>query len=83
MSVEKQSKTMLQAISEMPSDAQMIEQGSLPSGCLLHLETALTYARKAKAECCDGGNHDAANDWMAVVIEHLEEIQKKVRKAQG
>lgn len=72
---------MLDAISAMPSNKEMIEQGLLPGGCLLHLETALTYARKAKLECCDGGNHEVANDWMAVVVEHLEEIKKKVEAA--
>lgn len=77
MSVEKQSKTMLQVISEMPSDAQMIEQGSLPSGCLLHLETALTYARM----CKNAEFVETAWAHIEVVIEHLEEIQKKVRKA--
>lgn len=77
MNAEKQSKTMLQAISEMPSDAEMIERGSLPSGCLLHLETALTYARKA----VNTEDPVEAGDAMKVVLEQLEEIQKKVRKA--
>lgn len=81
MSANEQSRTMLDAILAEPSDKEKIAQGSLPGGCLLHLETALTYARKAKLECRDGGNHEVANDWMAVVVEHLEEIQKKVRKA--
>lgn len=81
MNAKLQSKSMLEGILETPSDKQMIEQGLLPESCLLHLETALTYARKAKLECRDGGNHEVANDWMAVVVEHLEEIKEKIRKA--
>ncbi len=74
MSVEKQSKTMLQAISEMPSDAEMIAQGSLPGGCLLHLETASTYTNIAlKAQSLE----DCLKA-VRVVREQVDEIKQKV-----
>lgn len=52
----------------------MIEQGQLPHGSLLHLETALTYARMA----AKSGTSEQKDDFLKVVIEHLEEIKKKV-----
>ena len=47
----------------------MIERGLLPESCELHLETALFYARKGEEGAID------------VVIEHLEEIKAKIKKA--
>lgn len=56
------------------------KEDQLPRGSLWHLETALTYARKVKLECADGGNLEVARDWCGVVIEQLEEIKKKGEK---
>ena len=77
MNAEKPSKTMLDAILAEPSDKEKIAQGSLPGGCLLHLETALTYARKAVRT----DDPVEADDAMKVVLEHLEEIKRKVDAA--
>lgn len=77
MSAKKQSKTMLEAILSEPSNAEMVRLGQLPSGCLLHLETALTYARIAVNTDCPVEADDAAR----VVLEHLEEIKKKIQAA--
>ncbi len=71
---ESKPKSMLEAISETPSNAETLRQGLLPESCEFHLETALTYARKA-------GTGDA--DALSVVIEHLEEIKEKIKKARG
>lgn len=74
MSAKPESKTMLDRISSLPSNKEMIEQGQLPHGSLLHLETALTYARMA----AKSGTTEQKDDFLKVVIEHLEEIKKKV-----
>lgn len=51
----------------------------LPESCALHLETALTYARKAyKLNSGKDGDFIGANEALSVVLEHLEEIKKKV-----
>lgn len=70
----KQSKSMLEDILEMPSEAEMIAQGLLPESCQFHLETALTYARMAARS----GTTEQKDDFLKVVIEHLGEIKKKV-----
>ena len=69
----KQSKSMLEDILGMPSEAEMIAQGLLPESCQFHLETALTYARMAAKS-----GTEQKDDFLKVVIEHLEEIKKKV-----
>lgn len=83
MSKEKpRSKSMLEDILERPSDQEMIAQGLLPESCAFHLETALTYARKARKSATDkDGDFFATADFLNVVIEHLEEIKKKVEAA--
>lgn len=77
MSERIKSQTMLERILATPSAKEMIERGLLPESCELHLETALTYARKVK------GAKDSfeASANLDVVIEHLEEIKKKVEAA--
>lgn len=77
MSANEQSKTMLQAISEMPSDKEKIAQGSLPGGCLFHLETASKYTDNA----LNAESLDDCLDALRVVREQLDEIKEKVRKA--
>lgn len=72
MSEQAKSQTMLERILATPSAKELIEQGLLPGSCELHLETALTYARKAAK------GEEGAID---VVIEHLEEIKAKIKKA--
>lgn len=69
-----QPKNMLEDILQRPSPAEMIEQGLLPENCLFHLETALTFARRASmAETLEG-----AQECLTTVVEQLEEIKKKV-----
>ena len=70
---------MLDAILAEPSDKEKIAQGSLPGGCLLHLETALTYARMAHKE----RSNSKTEEFIGVVIEHLEEIKEKASAASG
>lgn len=78
MSNEKsQSKSMLEDLSSRPSPKEMIEAGLLPESCALHLETALTYARMTKK----AGTIDKMDEYNNVVIEHLQEIKKKVEAA--
>ena len=72
---------MLEDILERPSDAEMIERGLLPHGCALNLETALTYARMTKKEIDGDVGYLKANDCIDVVIEHLQEIKKKLEGA--
>lgn len=77
MSAAKPSRTMLDAILSEPSDAEKIQQGKLPSGSVWHLETALTFARKART----ADNAEKKDEFIRVVIEQLEEIKKKVEAA--
>lgn len=77
MSAAKPSKSMLEDILERPSDEEMIEQGLLPESCAFHLETALTFARKART----ADNAEKKDEFIRVVIEQLEEIKKKVEAA--
>lgn len=71
------SKTMLEEILSAPSDKEMIEQGQLPHGSMLHLETALNYARKIK------GVEQIEMAWLYVetVINELTEIKRKAATA--
>jgi hypothetical protein len=78
MNAKPQSKSMLEDILERPSDAEMIAQGLLPESCVFHVETALTYARKARKSC---GGLKQPLDEIDVVIEHLQEIKKKLEGA--
>lgn len=71
------SGTMLEEILSMPSNEEMIAQGQLPHGSLLNLETALTYARKAKL----ADSLEKKDEFIGVVVEHLEEIKAKAEKA--
>lgn len=77
MSAKLQSKSMLDHILETPSNREMIEQGLLPESCAFHLETALTFARKT----ANATNYDDAMIFNKTVVEQLEEIKEKVRKA--
>lgn len=77
MSAAKPSKTMLDAILSEPSDAEKIQQGKLPSGSVWHLETALTFARKAQT----ADTAEKKDEFIRVIIEHLQEIKRKVEEA--
>ena len=78
MQNEKNSSgTMLEEILSMPSNEEMIAQGRLPHGSLLNLETALTYARMALKE----KSNAKTEEYIGVVIEHLEAIKERVEKA--
>lgn len=79
MNAKPQSKSMLEAILETPSDKEIIEQGLLPESCAFHLETALTFARKTASAT----NYDDAMIFNKTVVEHLEEIKEKIKKAQA
>lgn len=61
----------------MPSNEEMIERGQLPHGSLLNLETALTYAQMAYKE----KSNAKTEEYISVVIEHLEAIKERVEKA--
>ena len=74
MNAKPQSKSMLEDILERPSDAEMIAQGLLPESCVFHVETALTYARMAHKE----KSNAKTEEFIKVVIEHLQEIKKKL-----
>lgn len=52
----------------------MIEQGLLPENCAFHLETALTFARKART----ADTAEKKDEFIGVVVEQLEEIKRKV-----
>lgn len=77
MSEKKQPENMLEDILARPSDAEMIAQGLLPESCAWHLETALAYAQKCK------NTEFIEEAWMHidVVIEQLQEIKSKIKKA--
>ncbi len=77
MNAAKPSKSMLEDILERPSDEEMIERGLLPESCAFHLETALTFARKART----ADTPEKKDEFIRVVIEQLEEIKKKVEVA--
>ena len=77
MSAAKPSKTMLDAILSEPSDAEKIQQGKLPSGSVWHLETALAFARKAQT----ADTAEKKDEFIRVIIEHLQEIKRKVEEA--
>lgn len=78
MNAKLQSKSMLEDILETPSDAEMIERGSLPESCAFHLETASTYTNIAlKAQSLE----DCLKA-LRVVREQLDEIKEKIKAAQ-
>lgn len=79
MSEQKQPRSMLEDICETPSNKEMIERGLLPESCEFNVDTALTFARKVR------GAKDSfeASANLDVVIEHLEEIKAKIKKARG
>lgn len=74
MSAARPSKSMLEDILERASDEEMIEQGLLPENCAFHLETALTFARKART----ADTPEKTDEFIGVVVEQLEEIKRKV-----
>ena len=90
MSKEKSlPKNMLEDILARPSDKDMVERGLLPESCAWHLDTAITFARQTKrhldlVRLGDSGTiHNALDgkESLAVVLEQLEEIKEKIRKA--
>ena len=74
---KSESQSMLASVLSAPTSKEMIAQGLLPHGCTLHHETALTFARKART----ADTLEKKDDFLNVVIEHLEEIKKKVEGA--
>lgn len=71
------SGTMLEEILSLPSNEEMIERGLLPHGSLLNLETALRYAGKAAL----ADSLEKKDEFIGVVVEHLEAIKERVGKS--
>ena len=54
-------------------------QSELPRGCALNVETAITYARKAKVSA-ESGDLALTLDRLTVVLEQLEAVSEKIKR---